>query len=689
MQPAGRTLGLLSRGAAALDRRGRDPRHDPAVGDSFYLLVGPLRISAGRSGTKVPRFTAFERACHWLTATSFVVLGLTGLNITFGKLLLLPLIGPDAFSSVAQFAKYAHNYVSFSFVLGLVLIVAMWMKDNIPRKIDVVWLKEGGGFIPSKHPTAGRFNAGEKLVFWLVLGAGVAVAVSGYLLMFPFYVTNIAGMQVAQVVHSLIAVLFIALIIGHIYIGTLGMEGAFEAMGTGSVDLNWAKEHHGLWLEERDRQGPRAGPAGHGNTGRMKRIESGSHTITAAEGTPTRRMSHGSHLTSQHAGGNRRRRPPHGRRRAGQRPNRPIHPAAPAPGHGGTDPGPRNLMRDRQNPDVLVPPSTDHGTLPNLRFSFSDAHMRLETGGWTRQVTVRELGISKTHRRREHAAQSPAACASCIGTRPPSGPTCCTAARASPRSTRRDGNFVDDVGVGDLWYFPSGIPHSIQGLGPGRLRVPSGVRRRRFRRGQHLPDQRLVQAHAERRAGQEFRRAGVVVRPHARSERALHLPGAGAGTAQLGPDCGRHAPCRRASSHRMMAQEPIRTRERNGADQRLRASFPVSKTIAAALVEVNPGGLRELHWHPNTDEWQYYIEGQGRMGVFGASGQARTFDFQAGDVGYVPFAMGHYIENTGTTPLRFLEMFKSSYLRRPVARHLDGADAAGAGEGAPEASIHR
>jgi formate dehydrogenase subunit gamma len=151
---------------------------------------------------------------------------------------------------MSEGAKYVHNFVSFPFVVGLVLIVAMWMKDNIPRKVDIIWLKEGGGFIRSKHPTAGRFNAGEKLVFWLALGAGAAVSISGYLLLFPFYVTNIAGMQIAQVVHSIIAVLFIALIIAHIYIGTLGMEGAFEAMATGSVDLNWAKEHHGLWLED-------------------------------------------------------------------------------------------------------------------------------------------------------------------------------------------------------------------------------------------------------------------------------------------------------------------------------------------------------------------------------------------------------------------------------------------------------
>jgi formate dehydrogenase subunit gamma len=152
-----------------------------------YLIMGPIRISAGRSGIKIPRFNGFERFSHWLTAVSFVVLGLTGLNITFGKIVLLPIIGPDNFSNVAQAAKYVHNFVSFSFVVGLVLIIAMWIKDNFPRHVDIVWLREGGGFIKSKHPPAGRFNAGEKLVFWFALAGGVAVIASGYLLMFPFY----------------------------------------------------------------------------------------------------------------------------------------------------------------------------------------------------------------------------------------------------------------------------------------------------------------------------------------------------------------------------------------------------------------------------------------------------------------------------------------------------------------------
>src|SRR3981189_3887323 len=215
-----------------------------------YLIIGPLRISEGRSGRKVPRFNSLERFSPWLTAVAFVVLGLTGLNITFGKIVLLPVIGPGGFRRLAQAAKYVHNYVSAAFVIGLVLIVALWIKDNIPRKVDIDWVKQGGGFIKSKHAPSGRFNAGEKLWFWFALGAGVAVIISGYLLMFPFYLTDIAGMQIAQIVHAVVAVLFIAVIIGHIYIGTLGMEGAFEAMATGEVDLNWAKEHHDLWLEE-------------------------------------------------------------------------------------------------------------------------------------------------------------------------------------------------------------------------------------------------------------------------------------------------------------------------------------------------------------------------------------------------------------------------------------------------------
>ncbi len=220
-----------------------------------YLIIGPIRMTLGRSGIRILRFTGFERFAHWLNATAFVILALTGLNITFGRFVLMPLIGPDNFSVVAQIAKYVHNFTSFAFVIGMILIVGLWIRDNVPRRVDLVWLKEGGGFVGSKHPPAGRFNAGEKMVFWLALLAGLAVIATGFLLLFPFYVTDIFGMQIAQGIHAIIALLFIALILGHIYIGTIGMEGAFEAMGQGTVDLNWAKEHHSLWLEQAARAG--------------------------------------------------------------------------------------------------------------------------------------------------------------------------------------------------------------------------------------------------------------------------------------------------------------------------------------------------------------------------------------------------------------------------------------------------
>jgi formate dehydrogenase subunit gamma len=227
----------------------------------FYLIRGAVRIAAGRSGRTVTRFSTLERFTHWLTASSFIILALSGLNVTFGKRLLLPLIGPDAFTSFSEAAKYAHNFLSFPFVAGLVLIIALWIRHNIPDKLDIEWLREGGGMVGSKHPPAGHFNAGQKIVFWVVVAAGAAMAVTGYLLMFPFSVTDIGGMQLIQIVHSVVAVLFVAVMLAHIYIGTpIGMEGAFEAMGTGEVDLNWAKQHHPLWLEEELAKGRTAVP---------------------------------------------------------------------------------------------------------------------------------------------------------------------------------------------------------------------------------------------------------------------------------------------------------------------------------------------------------------------------------------------------------------------------------------------
>jgi formate dehydrogenase subunit gamma len=222
----------------------------------FYLVRGSVKIESGRSGRKIVRFNWFERFVHWMTAVCFVVLAITGLNITFGRPLLLPLIGAEQFTAWSEWAKYAHNFLSFPFTIGVVLIFLMWIAGNIPNKVDVEWLKEGGGIVGDKRPAADRFNAGQKLVYWVVVIGGGIVAITGYLLMFPFYGTTIDTMQRAEMVHAIAAALFIAFMLGHIYIGTLGMEGAFEAMGEGTVDVNWAKEHHGLWLErETERDG--------------------------------------------------------------------------------------------------------------------------------------------------------------------------------------------------------------------------------------------------------------------------------------------------------------------------------------------------------------------------------------------------------------------------------------------------
>lgn len=216
----------------------------------FYLMRGMVRIENGRSGRTIVRFNALERFMHWMTATCFIILALSGLNITFGKALLLPLLGPEAFTAVSQWAKYFHNYLSFPFTIGVVMIFLMWIGGNIPSKADVEWAKRGGGLIGNDHPPAPRFNGGQKMIYWIVVIGGGAVAVTGYILMFPFYGTTVSGVQLAQIVHGVVAALFIAAMLGHIYIGTIGMEGAFEAMGSGEVDINWAKQHHQLWLEE-------------------------------------------------------------------------------------------------------------------------------------------------------------------------------------------------------------------------------------------------------------------------------------------------------------------------------------------------------------------------------------------------------------------------------------------------------
>jgi oxalate decarboxylase len=321
--------------------------------------------------------------------------------------------------------------------------------------------------------------------------------------------------------------------------------------------------------------------------------------------------------------------------------------------------GPRNLPLERENPDLLASPYTDAGTIPNLKFSFTSARNRLVTGGWGREVTVRELPVAtqlagvnmrlKPGGIREMHWHKEAEWGYVLG--------------GSVRITAVDpdgSNFIDDVGPGDIWNFPKGIPHSIQGLEDGAefLLV--------FDDGNFSENETFLItdwfAHTPRE---------ILAKNFGVPESAFaNIPGdvdhtryifAGKAPGPLALD-GVRSPAGAVQvsySYRLSAQKPIKV---TGGQVRIvdSTNFPAAFTIAAALVEVESGGMREMHWHTNNDEWQYYLSGRARMTVFASSGKARTFDYQAGDVGYVPFAMGHYVENMGDETLRFLEMFRSN-----------------------------
>lgn len=246
----------------------------------FFGIRGRIQIDSGFSGKLIQRFSGLERLAHWLTASSFIVLGLTGLNTMYGRYL----FGKSGaaggefgglhqfFAFVTYYGKLAHNYIAFAFMAGIVMILVLWVKDNIPRSIDLKWLAVAGGlFSKGVHPPAKKFNAGQKFIFWVVVLGGVSLSVSGLALMFPFTfglfaptfkalnalglglpttLTMIEEMQLSQLWHAVVAVVMIAIIIAHIYIGSMGMEGAWDAMGSGMVDENWAREHHGLWVAE-------------------------------------------------------------------------------------------------------------------------------------------------------------------------------------------------------------------------------------------------------------------------------------------------------------------------------------------------------------------------------------------------------------------------------------------------------
>jgi formate dehydrogenase subunit gamma len=232
----------------------------------FFILRGRIVTEAPETGIKIRRFNVLERATHWMTATCFIVLALTGVNYVFGKRLLFPLIGPDAFAAVSQWSKFAHTAIAWPFMLGLLLMATLWVRGNLPARHDWRWLREFGGFTSGTRPPAGRFNAGQKLIFWSVVIFGLALSATGIIMLFPFWSLDINGMQWAQYLHASAAAVLIAIIMAHIYIGTLGMAGAYDAMGRGEVDLSWAREHHSLWAEEQQRRiagpAPGAGPAG-------------------------------------------------------------------------------------------------------------------------------------------------------------------------------------------------------------------------------------------------------------------------------------------------------------------------------------------------------------------------------------------------------------------------------------------
>jgi len=323
---------------------------------------------------------------------------------------------------------------------------------------------------------------------------------------------------------------------------------------------------------------------------------------------------------------------------------------------GGTILGPRNAPREAENPDALQPPSTDHGALPNLRFSFADAHMKMREGGWSREVTQRELpvattiagvnmrltagGVRELHWHKEAEWSFVLA-----------GNLRITAVDTDGR------NFIADVAPGDLWYFPPGIPHSIQGLPPDGgeflLAFPNGG----FSEDStfaitdmfaHMPKASLAQ-------NLQVNVAALDSIP--KEERFIFkapVPPSLEADAVRGPQ----GSVPQNMKFSLMELPPKTT---PGGRVRIAdtSNFPISQQIAVAHVEVDPGHMREVHWHPNTDEWQFYISGRARMTVFGAEGKARTFDYQAGDVGYVPMAMSHFIENTGSEPLRFLELFRA------------------------------
>ncbi|CAK4030728.1 Oxalate decarboxylase [Lecanosticta acicola] len=350
--------------------------------------------------------------------------------------------------------------------------------------------------------------------------------------------------------------------------------------------------------------------------------------------------------------------------------------------------GPRNRDRERQNPDMIRPPSTDHGDFKNMRWSFADSHTRIEEGGWARQTTSREMQTSQelagVNMRldegviRELHWHKEAEWAYVLSGR----------VRVTALDTE-GGSFIDDVEAGDLWYFPAGFPHSLQGLSPNGTEFLLI-----FDDGGFSEESTFLLtdwlAHTPKSVlSENFRLPPNTFTSLPESEKYIFqgtLPGP---IDQETPKTFKKSKLQ--FTHHMLAQEP---QNKTGGSVRITDSrnFPISQTVAAAHLDIAPGALREMHWHPNADEWSFFLRGRARVTIFSAQGNARTFDYTAGDVGIVPKNNGHFIENlSDEEPLEVLEIFRAEEFqdfsllqwlgetpRRNVLEHLFQGDREGA-----------
>lgn len=219
----------------------------------YYAWRGSIGVHERPTGRYIQRFSPFERAVHWTMGISFVILGLTGLTLTFGKHILIPVIGYTLFAWLANAAKIAHNFVSPVFLIALPIFILVFVRDNLPKAYDLKWIAKAGGMLDKTggHVPSGRFNAGEKALFWgLVSFLCVVLAISGVILLFPTFDQSRQTMALANSVHMIAGLLGVAMASFHIYLGTVGMRGAYQAMRYGYVDEAWAREHHELWYQD-------------------------------------------------------------------------------------------------------------------------------------------------------------------------------------------------------------------------------------------------------------------------------------------------------------------------------------------------------------------------------------------------------------------------------------------------------